>query len=502
MESHIIVAQPRVDGSALLSVGVLPWTHAGPRIEGEDAQQLTFIVKAAFSYAPGPDGETPDPAVIIEPPPLRVDQPSALPGADEEDELAYPSDFVLRKVMAEVLLTGHAYAELPSARLGASFKLGPAERLFSAVAGGVARRLPLAAAYLRTVDGTRAVDPVGPVERVPFLVELPEDLDYGYHQSAVDAQQLDEIEPGPVIEMSGLSPRAPEITVRLPAVQPRAVASFIDGEDRPIPLSLDTIVIDTDAEQVTAVWRGASSVSSAAAVSEIERLDVWLDPVDAPRDLASVRRDLLRGVYAHAIEVNHDGSALAVLPEPLPEDLLAAKYALWDQAPEPALPLERFALISAELMEERERRADTLLRHQLDDEQWTLEERAWLEKMGAASNEGDAGPAERFGALFIAAQDTLAGPHEASRTLDDYVRVRAAVERGADTHASVTFFEMTMPEWLRLDRRFAAEAAADPALMREIERRVREEPVDPRLLVDPDDDFASDEDDEDEEDDA
>lgn len=498
MEPHIIVAQPRMEGEARLSVGVLPWRHAAEPEEGEDAQQLTLIAKAAFSYAALADGETPDPALIVAPPPLSVDVPSALPGAAPE-ELAYPSDFVLRKVMAEVLLTGHAHAEAPSRHIEASFAVGPCQRSFSAVSGAPALRLPLCADYLRTPDGAGVVVPVGPLDRVPFLDVLPADLDFAYHQSATIEQQLDEIPPGAVIDLVGLSPRAPRVSVRLPDVRVRAVASFIDGEDRAIAMELDTLAIETDREMVTAVWRGAFSVSSSLAIGEIERVDVWLDPADAPRALTEVRRDLLRGVFAYAAEPNGDGTALAELPDIPAEDLMAARYPLWDQSPEPARSVEAYAQITAELMEEREPRAETLARHGLDETEWGLEERAWLEKMGA--DVGSGALAARVTELLIAAQDALAAPHEASRTIDDYVPVRAAVDRGADTHAALALFEMSMPEWLRLDRRISAAAAADPELGRDIERRVREEPVDPRLLVDPDDDFESDED-EDEEDES
>jgi hypothetical protein len=58
------------------------------------------------------------------------------------------------------------------------------------------------------------------------------------------------------------------------------------------------------------------------------------------------------------------------------------------------------------------------------------------------------------------------------------------MDAGADPTKVLAAFEMTLPVWMRLDRRMSRAASTDAALRDEIEARTRAAPIDPRLLDD------------------
>ncbi|AKT38164.1 DUF2169 domain-containing protein [Chondromyces crocatus] len=487
MVARIIWGQPEIEGGVRLSSGVM---RSRSPTGGAARDSIVLVAKAALQFPP--EGEE---ALLIPPPPLSLDVLSSLSGATES-ELAYASDFVPGKPSVEVLVTGHAYAEEAAHRIDASLGVGAMHRSFTLVASGPATRLPLSSAYLRDTDGKRTTAPVGPI-RPPPRSGAREPLNPDAHSYASPSQRLDTIPPDAALELVGLSPRARRRVIRLPDLTPMAIAVSRFGDDIPISLTCDTLWIHTDEERLVLVWRGPIPLPPTTDPATIERIDLWLARAGEPVDVDSVRRRLQRGVFAFAVEEADVIEGRAPPPIP-PEQLAAVRYALWEESPEPALPLEAYARISAELMEKRESRADVLLHHQLDEDAWTVEERAWLEWMGAAAMRGDAQPAKEYGDLFLEAQEALAGPDEAARTIDDYVPIKAAMDRGADPTKVLAAFTMTLPEWLRLDRRFSTLAASDAALRAEIEAKSRATSVDPRLL---DEDESSDEDDEDEDED-
>jgi hypothetical protein len=448
--------------------------------EGERVRaRLTLIAKAAYSFAPAKDGALGEDLAPLGPRAPSLARASELPGAAERED-AYPDDFVPEKTLAEVLVTGHAYAERPAERIDASLALGEAKRAFALIAGGPARALPLSSAYLRDVSGG-PTPPVGPLPSTPFFGMFTGDAER--FAVAADAQRAEEIAPGAALELTGLSPRGPRRTLRLPAYEVRAMAASRFGENIPIPMRCDTVWIDTDREELVLVWRGAVRLAGEDALTSIARVDLWPSPVDDPPALEDVRRQLQRGIFAYALEAHEAERGEA--PPPIPEgELREAKLSLWDASPAATLPMERYAQISAELQEKREPRAETLRRHGLDEDGWGLEERAVMEGLAAAAMRGDAAPANAFGALFLAAQEALAAPEEAARTVAEYAAVKAPMDAGADPTKVLAAFEMTLPVWMRLDRRMSRAASTDAALRDEIEARTRAAPIDPRLLDD------------------
>ena len=81
------------------------------------------------------------------------------------------------------------------------------------------------------------------------------------------------------------------------------------------------------------------------------------------------------------------------------------------------IPLELYAAITAELGEKREPRARTLQRHGLDDDDWTIEERAWTTAIAAASADDDGALLVEFARLLGAARDNLAFDPASAATL-------------------------------------------------------------------------------------
>jgi hypothetical protein len=476
VEQRLIVAQPAgPSGSAPLAAAAMLYQIS----EDERVRwRLTLIAKAAYAFGPAGDGSIGEALAPRAPLAASLARKSELPGAAGED--AYPDDFIPEKARVDVLLTGHAYAERPAERLDASLALGEARRSFALIAGGPARALPLSSAYLRDPSGGPAL-PVGPLPSSPFYGLY--DLDAERFAVAVDAQRTDAVEPGAELELVGLSPRAPRRTLRLPAFEVRAMAVSRMGENIPLVMRCDTVWVDTDREELVLVWRGAVPLAGDDALATIVRVDLWTSPLDDPPALEDVRRALQRGIFAYALE--QDEAERGVAPPPIPEEeLRAAKLSLWEQSPEGTLSFQRYAQISAELQEKREPRAETLRRHGLDEDGWGLEERAVMEGLAAAAMRGDAMPAQVFGDLFLAAQEALAAPEEASRGVAEYAPVKAAMEAGADPAKVLAHFDMTLPVWMRLDRRMTRAAATDPHLREAIEAATARAEVDPRLLDD------------------
>jgi hypothetical protein len=71
----------------------------------------------------------------------------------------------------------------------------------------------------------------------------------------------------------------------------------------------------------------------------------------------------------------------------------------------------------------------------LDEKTFLQEERAWLTKMGDAAMSGDSALALRYGELFVAAQDGLAGPREGSETASVYAILKVDMDDADDPAA-------------------------------------------------------------------
>ncbi|MBI4955255.1 MAG: DUF2169 domain-containing protein [Myxococcales bacterium] len=440
-----------------LGVGALRWRAPDPC--------LTIVAKAAFSYATGrlaPASRHPLPCAEV-----TCDAPG------REAELRYPSDFVPFKPVVDVLLTGHAFAAGgPALRIDARVALGSVARRFALLASKPAAAIPLGARHVHDLDGTTPAVPVGPLPQgavPPPGAAHPEAFDYAAYCSAALPQRSEPFGRGARLELAGLSPRG-SLVLGLPELAPRVLVRWTGVGDEEVAMNCDTVWVDTDDETVVLVWRGSVDHPRDLCVDE---LVVALERLDDDWSWDAITRNALRGTFAFAVEPDHPDPA----PEPGTDEverLQAARYQAHGAmlGAEPARSLEDYALVSAELAEQREPRADTLRRHGLDEDGWLVEERGWLEAMADHALRGDGTLAARYGELFVAAQDRLGAPGEDARTVAEYANLAAALEVADDLAKALERHELTLASWMRLERRFLRAFEADPALESEFQREL------------------------------
>jgi hypothetical protein len=258
-------------------------------------------------------------------------------------------------------------------------------------------------------------------------------------------------------------------TVRLPGIEPRL---FLEGGGRaarPVALRCDSLWIDDERARLVAVWRGRVEVKHLRA-REIERITLRLERAAAPLSTAHRPR---QGCYSFAVEADDESSG----PRDQVEEARLSMALLREAATgtgEPQIPLETFAALSAELGEKRESPAEILRRHGIHPLDFRVEEQAWLGKIGEAASAGDGELSAAYGAAFLAAQDRLGRPEEARFSLADYIEIRARLEGGQHPGPVLREHAMTLPEWMRLDRRWKREADESPELGEELVRLVKE----------------------------
>ena len=445
---------PRLD-RAPLTVGGVEWFDPDP--------VCTAIVK--ITYTLGEEGL----ALAKEQRPLV-----ALPSEATPREERRPYDFAPYKPRADVIVIGEAaYADPPTPRnqIPVRFSVGSLSRSVRVIPEAPAARARLGERNVLSEHGD-APTSIGPrsieesvLTRRVFLA----DFDYSVHQLADPAQQRDDLEPGEPVRIAGLFPRG-EVEFTLPREIPRVLVFFKGAMPRAeLDMVADTLLIDAAREEVILLYRGLIALPRP---NSVDRFCVTLAPARAGRKFAEILRSAARGSFTiTACPENLDPSPTG--PEEA-DDIARVRFDFVTQPepPEPTMPLEQYVAISAELAEQREPRADVLDRHALDEDRWLLEERAWLETMASRAMAGDGRLAARYGELFVAAQDALASPAEAKRTIEDYANISVALDSTEDIPRELTDRGLRLAEWLRLDRRMKRAADEDEAVAEEIRRRI------------------------------
>lgn len=424
---------------------------------------VTVIVKLALGRGDGPLMQ------VLPAPPFFVDRPSRFAALDPT-LLDHASDFALFKPAVDLLVVGHARATVPSAALSASLRLlsGDGSTLLSTVAslraGAPTREIPLAAPYLSTAHAgaaTRFAPSQNPARAVGGLV-LPS-LDPLLFQAASPELRLTG---KPVIGLEaivteGLSegPRAGAAErLQLPGLSP--VVTWDGAEEgNELATRLDTIHLDADAGQLTATWRGV--IGPLSTPDAIRRLVVSLDRIGVERSAGERLVDTQRG-DVHFAWTEDD----AARGEPPPKEhplLDLHRYLSWGEvAPEPRVPLETYAKVSAEVAEWPDRRSQTLERHGFSDARWMIEERAWLERFAANAVDGRGELVAHFGELFVVEQDALKSAEEDAITLQQYVALKLSMARAGDVAEILAQAKLRLAQWLRIDRAWTSLAEADP----------------------------------------
>jgi hypothetical protein len=449
---------------------------------------LTIIVKATFTFSPQADralsAGSSEPAVITaalsrEPEPIslarRYDLPTALEG-----DLRYPSDFVPYKPACDVLLVGHASSDLPETSIQARVSVADVSRSFMAAQGSPAVKIPLLRENIRDEGGDAPAEPVGPSPLQEIKLARgdrhPVDFDYSVYMSAAPSLRATSIGPDDVIELEGLSPRAPRVDIELPGLAPRARLAGESYYGPPVEMRCDTLWIDTDREVLVLVWRGSVPLIPLDE-DYVGKVLVSLELADAPRDFDTLRRELQRGSFTYAVFPSDLARGAAGGAGDEDDDgegdleLKLEQFEAQEAPPEPSLSLERYAQISAELAEAREPRRDCLKRHELDEDAWGVEDRAWSSRIAEHVQRGDTSLAARQAELFIAAQDSLADPSEAGVSIDDYAALKVALAAG-DPAKVLADRKMTLPQWMRIDRRWTRAALSDQKLKADLESRM------------------------------
>lgn len=390
--------------------------------------------------------------------------------------LRYPSDFVPFKPQTDVLVVGHAYAEVGrrAPHVDAQLVVGTLSRSFAAEAAEPSERIPLWPSYLRTPTGGR-MGGVGPMKPGPDPTLHPvhdEEFDYDVYQVAPVEQRLELLPPSTVVQLHGLSARG-SLQLELPSVAPRVLARWRnDVSDTELLMRADTLWLDTDTDQCVVVWRGVAPMVTR---ESLDRLDVAMVPEDDGRPWQELLRSAARGHVAFVAE----GTALDPAPATDEERLAvaAARHELIAQplAAEPTLSLEAYASISAELAEQREPRATVLRRLGFDEDSWTVEERAWLEALADQAKAGDGTQIARYGELFVTAQDRLGTAEEAALSTDQYVRLAITMETATEPNKELERHELRLAQWMRIDRRFQRRAMTDPAFGAQLDALLHKE---------------------------
>lgn len=240
--------------------------------------------------------------------------------------VALADELLPQKPRVDVMLVGSVYAERPVSRIVAYLSMGPLEKavevcsdrwvdaanaihqgsLFKSMpltwertAGGPDTMNPVGVKAARTNQGKLllpnvqplATDPVAPDWTVaptsfapipktwpvrasllgghapPNFQERPvlaDDFNFSYLQAAPRDQQAPSLDPGDPIFLEGLHPTLPKITTKLPRFTIRAM---VDESNVELPLACDTVLIDTDSQRITVLWKGsawARDISGAA----------------------------------------------------------------------------------------------------------------------------------------------------------------------------------------------------------------------------------------------
>jgi hypothetical protein len=103
------------------------------------------------------------------------------------------------------------------------------------------------------------------------IAEIPPELDWSYFQVAPIDQRTDYLAGDEWVLLQGLHPAAPQLRSRLPGARGAARVYGLAPGDEGASLALvgDTLVIDTDEQACTLVWRGNFTVPSEAALESL-----------------------------------------------------------------------------------------------------------------------------------------------------------------------------------------------------------------------------------------
>ena len=353
------------------------------------------------------------PNIVIDAAPVPSGAQRSTETGAAEDELAKADDFAPPAGRGRVVVTGRILRAQPVDRIPLRLSIGSpqgewlATRALSVMCAAPSTSFPLTGAFLRSDEG-EAVPPLGPTGGL----EGP-------------------LARGSFIELQGVH-ASERMLFCLPALSPRLV---IDRSDV-VELACEVCHIDLAERRVTLLYRAHATPETPSAVVLLF-------------DDGSIER---ASDLAFAVEPG------VAREEPDPAELVAAR--LEDG---PSLPFDVYARAATLLMEPRVDRRAVLDAVGLTEDRWIAEESAWLERIGNEAMDGDPSLAIAYGEILSAERAALAEPDE-GRTLEEYARIRAELERAGDPEQVLASHRLTLPAWFRLDEHWEAQIENEPEL--------------------------------------
>ncbi len=217
-------------------------------------------------------------------------------------------------------------------------------------------------------------------------------------EAAEDGERVDE---QGMVRIAGGSDAKKTVLVRVPRIVPIV---FADSAYRSVAVLVDrgAATFDADEQRLFVTFRGR--VDGFLRPSDLVRLVVSLERVDALRSTERILRDLVRGTFSFAWETHDVAAGRMELSREEEARLVLARFETWEGGVEPGLSLEDYATTAARLALATEAKATVLACHELDEHGWLVEERAWLERLAEAAAGGDVSLVVRYGDLFVQAK--------------------------------------------------------------------------------------------------
>jgi hypothetical protein len=405
---------------------------------------------------------------------LSPDRPSRF-ATEPPDVLDYGSDFTPPRAHTELFLVGHGRARAPTQRHALRVQLRSHE---GKVLGEASRwlQVPVATQELpiTTLAQGALGEPLAP-RRVPE--PPPEELwQLGERGGLPPVAGPDlrlrrgALRDDAVLVVEGARPEGP-IELRLPGLRPLVEVDLYDGESD-VACPLETVWIDLDAGALALVFRGEVPLPRQT-VASVHRVMASLEQRGIERTRPHRHADTQRGDVGWAQVATGGGAVIPADPEDPRID--AAVVETWGTpAPEPRIPIDRFARVGAELAEDPRAKPTVLDANGFTERTWMIEERAWLERIAKRSLSSGPELAARYGHLFALEQDRLGTAEEKAISLEDYAAVRAALEAAVDPSEVLEQVGWALPRYARVERRWLAEAERDPAVAARLARRLAE----------------------------
>ena len=125
--------------------------------------------------------------------------------------------------------------------------------------------------------------------RAPFYSV---DFDWRYfHCAPADQQLKGYLRGNEDFGFSNLHPQHPRLVGKLPGVRVRVFYRLVDGPVKELPMSIDTLFIDADAQQLLLTWRGLADVAEND-MMDVKTALVVVEPLDLRREADAYHKQL------------------------------------------------------------------------------------------------------------------------------------------------------------------------------------------------------------------